>query len=464
MFKRQMKAVCAVLLLLVATLAAGVANAQIEVENRSTVNQTVSSDLPDLLNVGSELPAEVVRVEVNGDQIETGTGITERIDRGQEIDVKVRVQADNSVDDVQVLAILIGDERFLVSDSSGNFDLEKDERTTLTLHLKVPEVFEADNYYLRVLLAGRTGFTKSYNYPIHMDQQRHNIVIEDVFFSSNGGKVKAGRSLLPIVRVKNLGEKDETDVRVEVSIPDLGVSAVDFIDKIKSDEEKSSEEMFLTVPAGAKSGVYDMVVTVKYNEMTSTETQKVAVQVVGEPASEEGEQATGDGATPAKKSGKTIVTVGPESQDVVRGEGGAIYPLSLTNDGSTSKSYTIGVSGVDTFASAEISPSNVVLLQPGETETVYVYVSAKEEATVGTHPFTLDIKSGEEILQQVPLTANVVEPAKTGFGGLAKGLEIAVIVVVIILVIVGLIYAFTHAKKGDEEEEGGEAQGGQTYY
>lgn len=462
MFERQMKVVCAVLLLFVAILAAGVASANVEVENRTTVSELMSSEQPDLLNVGSAMPAEIVRVEVNGDEVETGTGITERLDRGHELEVKVRVEADDDVKDVQVMAVLLGDERFLVSDSSGNFDLDAGERTTLTLRLKVPDVFEADSYFLRVLLAGRTGYTKSYNYPVHLDQQRHHLVIEDVFFSSNGGKVKAGRSLLPIVRVNNLGENDEEDVRVEVSIPELGVSAVDFIDEIESDEEESSEELFLTVPSSAKSGVYDMTVSVKYDELTRTTTKKVSVEVVGEPSAapdNEGDEPS----APKKKSGKTIVTIGPESQDLPQGEGGAIYPLTLTNDGSTSKSYTIGVSGVDTFASVEISPSNLVMLGAGETETVYVYVTAKEEATVGSHPFTVDIRSGDEVLQQIPLTANVVEPTKEGFGGLAKGLEIAVIVVIVILVIVGLIVAFTKARKSDDEEEEGQ-QGSQTYY
>jgi len=463
MFKRQMKAICAVLLLLVAILAAGVASAQVEFEDRATVDVANSSDQPDLLNAGSELPAEVVRVEVNGDEVETGTGITERIDRGQELEVKIRVEAQSNVNDVQVLGILFGDERFLVSDSSGNFDLDANERSTVTLRLQVPDVFESDSYYLRVILAGRTGFTKSYNYPIHMDQQRHQLVVEDVFFSSNGGKARAGRSLLPIVRVKNLGEQDEQDVRVEAAIPQLGVNAVDFIDQIDVDEEESSEELFLTIPADARAGHYDMVITVKYDEQTRTETRTVDVEVVGSPRPAQ-DQTDDDSQAPARRTGRTIVSVGSESQDVVQGEGGAIYPVTLTNDGSTSKSYTLGVSGADTFATVEISPSNVVVLSAGETETAYVYVSAKEDAATGSHPFTVDIKSGDQVLQQVPLTANVVEPASEGFSGLTRGLEIAVIVIVIILVIVGLIVAFTRARKGDEEEEETTTQGGQTYY
>lgn len=463
MLKRQMKAICAVLLLLVAIVAAGVASA-LEVEDRSTINETASSDQPDFLNVGSEMPAEVVRVEVNGDEVETGTGITERIDRGQEIEVKVRVEAAEDAHDLQVMAILFGDERFLVSDASGNFDLDANERTTVTLRLQVPEVFEADNYFLRVILAGRTGFTKSYNYAVHMDQQRHQLVIEDVFFSSNGGKARAGRSLLPIVRVNNLGEEDEEDVRVEVSIPDLGISAVDFIDEIEADEEESSEELFLTVPSDARPGNYDMVVTVRYDELTRTATQTVSVEVLGEARRDSDDDDDEDeDDQPARRSGRTVVTMGPQNQDLVRGEGGAIYPVTLTNEGATSKAYTVGVSGVDTFATVEISPSNVVLLGPGETETAYVYVTAKEEAVGGSHPFTLDIRSGEEVLQQIPLSANVVEPSDEGVGGLTRGLEIAVIVIVIILVIVGLVVAFTRAKKGDEDEEE-TAQSGQTYY
>jgi len=467
MLKAKTKAILALIMLFVATFAfAGVANASVEYEDRDTINETASSEQPDLLNVGSEVPVEVVTVKIDGDVIETGTGYRERLDRGQELKVKVRIQANEDVEDVNVMAILFGEERFLVSDATGNFDMDENDKESFNLELTLPDVFEADTYDLRIIVGAREGYTKSYNYPLRIDSKRHHVVIEDVYFSSNGGRVRPGRSLLPIIRLNNLGESDEEDVRVEVSVPGLNLYAVDFIDEIDEDDEVSSEELFLTVPASAEPGVYDFVVTVKYDELTRTVSDVQQVEVLGQASagSDDDESPAGSDDEESSTKGKTVVTVGPESQDVVRGEGGAIYSISLTNEGSTSKSYTVGVSGVDLFAVAEISPSNLVVVEPSETETVYVYISAKEDATVGSHTFTVDIKSGEETLQQIPMNANVVEPTKSGWDGLKKGLEIGLIVLIIVLIILGLIIAFTRAKGSDDEEEDDEELSGQTYY
>ncbi len=461
--KTKILAVLAIFL--IATMAfAGLATA-VEYETRNDTNAT-SDEISDLLNVGDDNLVEVMWVKVDGDRVETGTGITEKIERGQTLEVKVKVQANADVQNVNVFAIISGDEQTVVSESTGVFDLDGNERTTAVLDVTLPGKFDADHYSLRILVLDNTGFTKSYNYPLHIASARHSMVIEDVYFSANGGKVMAGRSIFPVIRVDNLGAKDEEDVRVEVSIPELGLTAVDYVEEVEDDEEVSSEELMLTIPRDAADGLYEMIVTVKYDELTRTTTKVVDVEVYGgEPVSDVEEE---EEAEEEETSGKTVVTISVDSQDVVRGEGGAIFPITLSNEGATSKSYTVGVSGTDSFATVEISPSNLVVLEPAASETVYVYVSAREEATLGAHSFTVDIKDGDETLQQIPLAANVVEPSESG--SLKKGLEIGLIVLIIILIILGLVVVFNKAKKSEEEEdedmvgEEDDQVSGQTYY
>jgi len=453
-------------MLFVATIAfAGIATAQVEYEVRDETNAT-TQETAELLNVGNDNLIDVMWVKVDGDRVETGTGITEKIERGQTLEVKVKVQANADVEKVNVFAIISGDERTVVSENSGVFDLNQNERTTVTLDVTLPDIFEADYYSLRILVLDNTGYTKSYNYPLHIARPRHSMIIKDVYFSANSGKVMAGRSIFPVIRVANLGEKKQEDVRIEVSIPELGISAVDYIEKVGRDDQISSEELMLTIPQHAADGLYELVVTMKYDALTRKVSKVVDIEVYGGKAIASPDK---EETAPAEdtKSGKTIVTIGPESQDVLRGEGGAIFPITLTNEGSTSKSYTIGVSGTSSFATVEISPSNLVVLAPSASETVYVYVSAREEASLGAHTFTVDIKSGDETLQQIPLSANVVEPA--GSGSFKKGLEIGLIVLIIILIILGLVVVFNKAKKAEAEEdedmnEEEDQVSGQTYY
>jgi len=103
---RKIKTLSVLFILIVATLAfAGVASAQVEFEDRDTINETLSEDQPDLLNMGTDNLAEVVRVSVDGDHIETGTGITEVIERSQTLEVKVRVQAYADTEDLNVFVV-----------------------------------------------------------------------------------------------------------------------------------------------------------------------------------------------------------------------------------------------------------------------------------------------------------------------------------------------------------------------
>jgi len=44
----------------------------------------------------------------------------------------------------------------------------------------------------------------------------------------------------------------------------------------------------------------------------------------------------GAGKPLAAQPGQTIITIGPSEQDVAQGAGGVIYPVTLTNTGSSS--------------------------------------------------------------------------------------------------------------------------------
>jgi len=167
------------------------------------------------------------------------------------------------------------------------------------------------------------------------------------------------------------------------------------------------------------------------------------------------------GATTPEAKPKTIITVGVESQDLTQGQGGAVYPLTITNMGTTTKSYTVNVEGIDAFGTSRISPSNFVVLGAGETQAIYVYVSAKENANAGQNIFSVSISSGGEVLQQIPLKANVLA-AKTvaGWDKVKRALEIGLVVLVILLVILGLIIGFNKLKGKEESSE----ETSQTYY
>ena len=397
-----------------------------------------------------ESDIEIVKVEVNDVDLDEDNF---NIERNDEYEVRVVFRSDVTTDNVQVEAELFGhDYDDDLSDVTDVFDIKNDTKYSKRLYINLPQRMDKDIYGLRVRFEDREdGFTETYNFDI--DSKNHEMTIKDVVFSPES-KVKAGRALLATVRVKNTGDREEESVKIKVSVPELELSASDYIDSVDEDEATTSEELYMRIPSCASAGTYDAVVEVTYHDSDKQVTETEQIVVV------EGDTCEIDSADDAEATaGKTIITVGPENQDVVAGEGGVIYPLTLSNTGSATKTYTISAN-IGDWADVKVSPSNVVVLEGGESKAVYVFVSAKEDVAAGEQIFGLAVKSGDETLKEITLKANVVEEEEDT-GSLKKGLEVGLVVLVVLLVILGLIIGFNRLK-GDEEDD--ETEAGQTYY
>ncbi|MBN1386301.1 hypothetical protein JW968_05005 [Candidatus Woesearchaeota archaeon] len=447
MAKTTLKAFALLGILLIALVAvSGIASA-VRVDGDSEYNGTLS-DTEDARNEGDLIGCEVLWVKIDGDIVENGVDINTNFERDQNLDIKVKLLCHEDNDFVEVSASVFGNEHEKLVDSTDVFDVQAETIYTKSLSLSLNDLVEEDDYKLRVIVGDRFDAIKVYNYNLHVDALRHSVKIRDVTFTPDS-EVRAGRALLTVVRVQNLGEKDEDSVKVKVSIPALGISATDYIDELESEDSVSSEELYMRIPDCAEEGEYTVRVTVDFDDGYDTTSKDFKIYVVESDT-------CGAGPAAAVKE-KTVITVGAESQDLTKGKGGVVYPISLSNEGTQSKGYTISVDGAD-FATVKISPANVLVLNGGESKTVYVYLTANDDAPEGPHPFTVTITSGSES-QQISLNANVVKGESAGWDSVKKGLEVGLIVLVVLLIILGLIIGFTKLKSDDEEEDEAE-----TYY
>jgi uncharacterized membrane protein len=291
------------------------------------------------------------------------------------------------------------------------------------------------------------------NYQINVALPRSSLEIKDVIFSPED-YVQAGRALLTTVRVKNIGDQDEDGVKVSVRVPALGVSASDYIDEIEFDDSVTSEELYMRIPPCTEPGDYTVLIDVEFDEgFEEVSTTEVVTVLEGDACllPDDGEVDTG----------KTVVTVSTDMQDVQQGEGGAVYPLTLANEATARKTYVVSVEGTEDWASTRISPSNVVVLEGGETQTVFVYVSANKDAPLGERMFSVTISSAGKELEQIPLRANVESSGfSLGWAQVKKALEIGFVVLVVILVVLGLIIGFSKLREKGEPDD----LSGQTYY
>lgn len=389
------------------------------------------------------LTQAMVTVEVNGEDLDLQNSLV--VEEGEKLDIEVELRNMGAVDaeGIEVVARLSGYEysdSVDLEDSTALFDVRAGTRKTVDLELTVPRDLDNGLNTLRVLVLDRNSAEIVSVYQLEVESPRHSVDIKDVTFSP-GNTVKAGRSLLASVLVENFGENDQEDVQVTVAIPALGVSATEYVDELDADDSEDvtgdyEGGLLLQIPADAQAGDYEVLVSVEYDNGHETATQKYTLTVLGNEQFQAAE--------------KLVVVVSPESQAVAAGKT-AVYGVALSNEGTSSKAYTLSVVTGD-WATASLSES-LVVLAPGESKVAYVNLNVNADAVSGEHTASLAVKSGEQVMESITLSASVASGMGNGTVDLRNGLEIALIVLVIVLVIVGLIVGFSRLRKDEEDDQ-----------
>ncbi len=396
-------------------------------------------------------------IEVNGNDVEfSEDGTADEIiavEEGETLEVEIGLSALADVEDVQVEIEISGyeyDDYQNLEDESHLFDMQDGTTKYVDLEVELPVQLDKDEYYLRIRVTDKNSITLEQIVRLSVEPSRNGVEIADVVLSP-GSSVEAGRSLLATVELQNFGDNDEEDVKITISVDELGISASDYIDVLETNDDSESvsyettEELFLSIPDCAAAGVYSLDVTVEYDEYEST-TESYSLTVT-----------EGDYCTEGDDEERLVIAVGPESQTVDAGSQ-AVYAIALSNEGTSSESYTLSVSVGSSDLSSSLSES-LVVLDASESGVVYAYVSAAEDANEGSYPVTILVANDGKTIETISLTlavdANEDVASEEGVS-LRNGLEIALIVLVVLLVIVGLIIGFSRLR-GNEDEE-------QTYY
>jgi uncharacterized membrane protein len=387
------------------------------------------------------------------------------VERGQEVPVEVQFTPEFDYSDARVKVWIGGYEYDDVSAVSSIFDAEQGVSYKKTLTITIPEDIaikdsedEKDTYSLKVELYNDDNSYEE-SFVLRIKEQRHRLVIQDVIMRP-GSTVQAGQALFATVRVENLGDKKEEDIKVTVGIADLGIAQKTYIDELTAheidneDEESSmsSEEIYLRIPTDAKTGFYTVKVDVEYSkghEIVSA-TGKIFVQGTEEETTE--------------TETKAVVGTDATTKTVKQGEEVA-YKVMIANMGSKAQMYTLQVSGEKLWASSRMDPTFVKI--PAEsTGEMYVYIKPNADAQAGKQMFTLKVLAGDSVVDEKTLTADVTAKESatvTQVGSLRNALIIGFGVLVVLLIIIGLIVLFNRMSRDDEAGEIPSSEG-QAYY
>ncbi len=407
------------------------------------------------------LPVDITEVKIDNDVLKEGSSNKLDMERGQEVEVKIRLMANADLDNVQVEAVMRGHDhpQDLVEDITDTFRVKNGTEYIKRLKLTIPSRMEQDTFKLRVRVEDRNGESTVKNYDLVISAKRHDVSIRDIILNPEN-EVRAGRTLLVALRLKNTGQKDEEGVKVRVSIPELGISASDFVNEIEAEDQDNdqatSNELFLRIPADAETGVYTLKAEAYFRDLDDVVTKEANVRVIAEEAEQPVTTTTG-----GKKEDKTIIFVPTNSQALVAGGAELFYPVTITNMGSESKAYIVTVDNVN-WGTVRVAPSNVAVIDAGQSATLNVYVSAATSAPAGEQLFLVNIKTGDKVLQQIPLKAVISKPAAAPGGTfkLRTVLEVLAVVLLVLVIIILLVFGMSRIMKKDEEE----GEESETYY
>jgi hypothetical protein len=402
---------------------------------------------------------EITRVEVNDLVLDSDTILD--LERGERIDVEVFLLGLADTDDVSISAKIMGYEYGSVTDETALFSIETNHTFKKKLTLYVPDDIDAsEKYTLRIEASDKTAETTR-EFTIHIDESRHDLKIFDVLLNPSS-TITAGHPVYVTVRLENLGEKEQNDIRVKASIPSLGISTVNYLDELNTEEQEDDDDnqfrqdnskqidLLLRIPTDAATGVYDLVVDVEYNRGHNFLTQTLNLNVEG------GVEETGVQTVLNSDSNSKATDVGETVE----------YRVMIANLGDEPGIYTVQVDGISTWGEASVQPSFLTVL-PDSTGELVISVTPFDTDESATHTWVARISLGTEVLNEMLFTTKVDAPeveqvVAQSNDALKSVLAVIFGVLVVVLVILALIIAFKKVR--EDEEEDTTSLENQTYY
>jgi uncharacterized membrane protein len=397
---------------------------------------------------------DVRQLEVNG-FLSNHASIPLVIERSDRLDIVLWFSSETDYEDIEIRASISGYEYSRIEDVTSIFDVTAGQVYKKTLTLELPEILETGNYKLRLDVVDKNNQGQYLTYDLFVGTTRNMLSIRNVMMLP-GSVIRAGDVLVGSLRLENLGEKDEVDVKIEMSIPELDLVQVEYVDKIEKGEILSSPYIQLQVPTCTPEGVYSVDIKVSYNRNSDVNTKTKSLKVV---ANADGLCGDSTGTTGDKR---VVVTVGP-AEELINKDSKGIYSVVFNNKGDKTSMYEISANAVGDWGNVEISPS-IVVVEAGKTATAYISVTPDSNLKAGKYALNVDITEDGRVLKQVPLTAEYTAKEEGSasdsiFSG-DRTLEVIIAVLLIILIIVGIIVGIAKSGKSSKESEAKE----ETYY
>ena len=337
---------------------------------------------------------DISSVYVDGIQASDSSMV--QVERDSTVKITVFLEGTGDSTDVRVKVWLGGYEYGDIEEVSEMFELEDGVTYREDLYLDIPADLDTseNEYTLRVEVYDSQNYEKE-EYTIYTESARHKITVEDVVLSSE--TISPGEYLGVKVRLENQGENLEEDIKVTVSIPELGISSRVYLDELEIDDQEDVSTVYLTIPTSATPGVYEMQVDIEYNNEASETSDFTYLEITGEAVYDE----------------NVLVSISSIKGLVVGEE--STFKVQVTNLADSSKTFYLSVSGMeaeytDTLMVTSNSAGEMYLtLSPEEAglESILVTITT-EEGMVTQKLYNVEVKETSSVLVYLIILAFLV--------------------------------------------------------
>ncbi len=387
-------------------------------------------------SLGNNLDISVNSVEVENNDIVEGRTNFIALSAKKDLSLTVKFTPREDLRQAHIDAVMTFENGDSVSDTALTFDALKGQETTKTFKLlMINSKFAQGNFDLKLSFVDEDGNTLEKNYQVKITPQKNPFAASLISLSPEDG-VQAGKSLGVSINLRNTGVQPLEGIVLKVSIPELDVSSLRFIDQFKDGQ---TADFVLKIPENAAAGTYTLKTEIKSQLSGNTETREIPVSVVGKSVQ-----------APVNQLAVSV----PFFEQNLNNDGSeVVYPITLRNNGMQSNAYTLLLTGNDNV-NLRLGESNVFIIGASESKTVNVYASSTGKST-GKQTFFADIKSGDKLLNQVVLRANITTATGLGyFSGFKSALMIILIVAAILLAGIGLFFGFAkNMQPGNNQAE-----------
>ena len=360
----------------------------------------VEPDICDFGQVGNALKIDVKEPD-SSDDFKPGDIIPIEVDVDNEGQNDIRVQVE---------AFLFSDNRNIADTSSATKRIDEKEDENFKLRLRIPldqeDIDENDELTLFI-----KAFDDEFE-QLNCVQERQMVDIqlddEDIIVDEEETKIfpqagVCGDVVSASVKVVNIGDQENDNVRVRVEVPALRIreeSDKFTLEEFNEGEDNTAVRQFrLKIPDDAQPRKYSMRVVADFEGGSDTLTVPFDVLSCNKPGSIPGQP----------QLNPVSITIG---ENAITTKQGAIVtiPVTVVNNGAERMTYIVSVTNIEDFAD---SSTKKVTVLPGKQSTALMDVIVRERTEEGTYSATVVVRDGPTTISSKNVQVTVGEKKTT---------------------------------------------------